>query len=545
MSYRIPSSFCTMCTINCSQELVGLLLSLSLHHTGAKTYIICDTKTKEKIMSMTPQPKLDIYWKTTLDKYTMYNRNQMEQMKIWSDFQMAKAEVIEFALENTNDTLFLDSDILILDKLYIESNDNDVQLGVSPQFVNDDIVKKTGYYNGGVLWTNQKSLPENWKKFTKTSRYYDQASIEDLTKIYNYFEFKDNYNLQTWRFIVGKEKGEQIASYLSVRNGKIFYKDSHLKFIHTHFNYNRFAAINNLFINKMTEAGLYREISIAYRIIHDKWIIQIPKQPMSGIWSHKNDSYRELAILLKAKNRDVDIELNKSVHCWLKPTILMYDRPTLLWINQEISKATMILLGNGDINVEGKQLNQFKKHIKPWIFWPRRPIILEKVLKDNGVLSWDDRKNTTVFIGNSENSVQEKFRFTNSKWEDVIDCYHNTKGNKHKFTQNDYLMELRKSRFGLCLRGYGSKCHREVELMAFGTVPIVTKEVSINSYYDPPVENIHYILVESPEQLKEKVSSITQDKWEEMSKACYDWYQKNVHSDNCWNNMIHNILYNV
>ena len=33
-----PSSFCTMCTYTCYKELIGLLLSLSIHHPGAKFY---------------------------------------------------------------------------------------------------------------------------------------------------------------------------------------------------------------------------------------------------------------------------------------------------------------------------------------------------------------------------------------------------------------------------------------------------------------------------------------------------------------------------
>jgi hypothetical protein len=104
-------------------------------------------------------------------------------------------------------------------------------------------------------------------------------------------------------------------------------------------------------------------------------------------------------------------------------------------------------------------------------------------------------------------------------------------------------MKLRNSKYGLCIRGYGSKCHREVELMAFGTVPIVTKEVSINSYLDPPVENVHYIKVDNKEEFKQKINSISQEKWIEISNACYEWYQRNVYSKNAWNNMISNILY--
>ena len=81
-----PSSFCTICTYTCYQELIGLLLSLSLHHTGATIYCMVDTKTKCEIERMTPQPKLNIVWKVSLDKYTGLNRQIMEQRGIIKEF---------------------------------------------------------------------------------------------------------------------------------------------------------------------------------------------------------------------------------------------------------------------------------------------------------------------------------------------------------------------------------------------------------------------------------------------------------------------------
>ena len=81
-------------------------------------------------------------------------------------------------------------------------------------------------------------------------------------------------------------------------------------------------------------------------------------------------------------------------------------------------------------------------------------------------------------------------------------------------------------------------------LCPFGTVPIITDEVSIDSYYDPPVENIHYFKVSNPQELENIVKNTDKTKWEFMSKSCYEWYQRNVHSDNAWNNMIQYILYN-
>ena len=540
-----PSSFSCICTSNCAFELIGLLLSLSVYHPNEKMYILCDTKTKEIVDIMTPQPKLQIKWFIELDEYDGMNRKMMEQKRIWDKFQMSKATVIAKALEFELDTLFLDGDIIITD--LIDDIDASKEIGVSPQFITQEHINKTGYYNGGMLWTKNKDVPNDWIEFTKTSRYFDQASIEDLTKKHSYFEFGENYNLQCWRLLLSDESPQQIANHItSLPNDKLYYKNKPLKFVHTHFLDQRFQQFNNLIIQHLSNAKMYKLLAIIYRVINNKWVLKIPKQPVQGLGRHNNDSYRELPILMKVQNKDVDVKYDdKTIHCWLEPNILTYDRPTLEWCNQEIVTSSVMLLGNGDVNVEGKQLKSKipNLNIKPWIFWPRKPMLLEKVLKTKGILTYGKRTNESIFIGNFENSVQEKFRKTDASWDTVLTEYHCTKGQQHKFTHEEYLMKLRESKYGLCLRGYGSKCHREVELMAFGTVPIVTPEVTVSSYMEPLIENVHYILVKTPEELKEKLANVSIDKWMKMSSACYEWYQRNVHSKNCWVNMIEHILY--
>ena len=140
--------------------------------------------------------------------------------------------------------------------------------------------------------------------------------------------------------------------------------------------------------------------------------------------------------------------------------------------------------------------------------------------------------------------MQNKFRLTNEDWKSAVTEYYCINGTNHKFTQNEYLQKLANSKYGLCLRGFGSKCHREIELMALGTIPLITPQVSITSYFSPPIENIHYLKVSNTLELKEKISKISNDKWLEMSVACQLWYTNNIHSSNCWQNMINNILYN-
>ena len=266
-------------------------------------------------------------------------------------------------------------------------------------------------------------------------------------------------------------------------------------------------------------------------MIHNKWILKVPKQPLAGPGYHKNDSYRELPLLMKINNDDVEVEYHdKTIHCWIEPNILTYDRPTLNWINNEVVSASLVLLGNGDVNLEGKQIMSRipSLNVKPWTFWPRKPMLLEKILEEHTILKFDQRPIESIFIGNIENQVQLNFR--SDKWENVVEEFHLSKGKEHKFTHKEYLHKLMYSKYGLFLRGYGSKCHREVELMALGCVPIITKHVNTSSYMNPMEEDVHFIYVDSPSELTNKINKITSEKWNEMSNACIKWYENNVHS---------------
>lgn len=547
----VPSSFATICTKQCKAELIGFLLSLSIHHRGAKVYIMCDKETKENVDRMSYMPELELCWSVSLDKYSNYNRDEMTKLGIWSEFQMAKSYILDIALEECNDCMFLDSDTIITDVM--NDVDDSKEIGVSPGFINEVTYRQVGYYNGGMLWTKNKEVPKLWRKYTETSRYFDQASIEDLVKHFTkgeekqYFEFGEEYNVQSWRFIVGAEPTNVVVSHLKhdVSKQKILYKSKPIKFIHTHFHEDRFRPINTMFLNVLKQAKMFKELLCISRMVNKKWIIQIPKQPMVGIARHKNDSFREIPLLLRKFHEDIDIILDdKSMHCKLHPNIILYDRPTLEWVNQEVPSCSLMLLGNGDIEKEGTTLKEKIPHfnVVPWTFWPRRPMLVESILEKHGTLSYDDREVESIFIGNYENVVQQKYRVTNDDWDKFIEEFHNTAGHVHKFTHEEYIMKLRTSKYGLCLRGYGSKCHREVELMAVGTVPIVTPEVSIKSYMDPPKENVHYIQVNNASEIPEKLKLISKEKWCEMSNECKNWYMRNVHSKKMWNSMIQYIF---
>lgn len=532
-----PSSFCCICTNKCVNETFSFLLSLSIHHENEKIYIMSDTESKNIIENNTPKLKLNIIWFIELDEYSNKNRDDMLKENKWTDFQMKKALIIEKVLQNEIDTFFMDTDIIILNP--IDDINKEKDLGVSPAYINKSDMEKVGYYNGGMIWIKNKTIPQKWIKYSETSRYHDQAAIDDLVKEYDYFELGENHNFQSWRFRLSEDK--KLHKYFKITDD-IYYKDKKLISIHTHFlQTGLHKDFNQFIIDQIVKAKKYKEILCIFRILNNgKWLIHLPKQPNKGIFNHNNDSYREL---LKLYKEDLDIIEHQSGHIWLYPSVILYDRPTLEWINNEVLQANLLLLGNGDINKEGLELQNKGFNIQPWIFWPRNPKLYEKILAKEVLEDNKVRNIESIFIGNYENPVQEKYRI-GEDWKDVISEFHITRGTEHKFTAEEYIMKLRDSKYGLCLRGYGSKCHREVECMGMGCVPIITENVSIKSYINPPIENVHYIYVKNPEELKEKISKISEKKWKIMSDNCIEWYNINIHSKNSWKLTIENIFYN-
>lgn len=532
-----PSSFCTIATKSCSYELVGLILSLSIHHPNAKLYIICDTYTKEYIKKLTPLPKLKIRMYNELDEYTNLDRKIMEERGIFLDFLLNKMTIMKKALDYSDDTLFLDSDIVLFSP--VKDIDKKKRLGVSKQYLVRELLEETGYYNAGMIWTNSKTVCNDWKLYTKTkSRYFEQASIEKLVNKHSSFTFGEESNVQCWRYIFN-DKPEPFEKYInSSPDGSIKYKGKELVCIHTHFRDKRFTKFNNLIMRHLSIAKRYKEMLVISRFINEKWIIKIP------INRHL-DSFRELSMLMEEKSNDVSIVKTREHHCWLLPNILLYDWDTLEWCDKEVYNASLLLLGNGDINNEGKLITKNTSvHVKPWIYWPRYPRLLEDIVNKNTPLRYSERSIDSIFIGNIENSVQQHHREPFIKeWSEAVHLFDCTMGKIHKYSPNDYLHKLRNSRYGLCIRGYGSKCHREMELMAFGTVPIVTQDVTTSSFMEPLIENKHFFKVSSPSEFKKIVDTTHKEKWRRMSEACREWYMRNIYSTNAWQNMINHILY--
>lgn len=310
-----PASFCSMATESCWEELYGLLLSLSFHHPNESVFLIVDTITKTNIERATPRLKLDIRWSVLLDEYTGLDRNKMNAISptYWTEFQLKKADIMKLALDECPDTLYLDSDMIVLGE--INDVDNTKSLGVSPHYINTPSCEACGFFNAGFIWTNTAQVIQDWIKYTKHSRYHEQASIEDLVRNYSYFEFGENYNFSWWRVFQSDDYPQQIMSYLKKNDttGIINYKGKPLKVIHTHFKQSHSGkdavvqAFNSLIINFLTssKANYYKHLIAINKIITVNWILEIPE----SFYTDNLELYKQIFL-----GKDVIYRVDKSIN---------------------------------------------------------------------------------------------------------------------------------------------------------------------------------------------------------------------------------------
>ncbi len=262
--------------------------------------------------------------------------------------------------------------------------------------------------------------------------------------------------------------------------------------------------------------------------------LYIPRKSLTGFFSHAGDSFREMIDLWMEKGYVDLVEDPKAVQLWLGGIgkTLLYDRPTLDWLYTAPSDEQsweLALFGNPPPSDSGGPS-------KSWFFWPRRPRLVEEcVAKGIPKTSWNERSKSLVFYGKIENKVQEKRRKL-FDWSSVCDEYVmvNGESSPYPFTQMQYLEHLGQAKFGLCLAGYGKKCHREVECMAMGCVPVVTMDVDMENYANPPQEGLHYIRITKPEDVETSVKAISPERWQGMSDACQTWWKENASAEGSW-----------
>jgi len=264
-------------------------------------------------------------------------------------------------------------------------------------------------------------------------------------------------------------------------------------------------------------------------------VITLPSN-MTGIHMHSGDSFRAMIQLWKERGY-CKIELASTPFCWWGQIgeTLLYDRDTMKWMDLESPSYKLALIGNPSTT---NNLRQSK-----WSYWSRHPHLVEAVHP----LSWKDRTIVSLFLGRIENGVQKKHRET-ADWKSAVElfeCPIDSTGGPYKYSPSEYLDQLCKAKFGLCLAGFGQKCHREIEYYACGTVPIATPECDMTGYLHPPVEGVHYFRASTPEDVRRIIATTSRATWEHMSLAGRSWWREYASAEGLFRltvNRIHKCL---
>ena len=285
------ASVCTISTLECYKEFRLFYRSLRHHEPTLPLYILCTRALVEEIKKWDNVRKegkgntrSSVLSHTTflpgLDHYGAINRPHMEKTPgiryktLHEDFMMEKATVLRHALQNHENTIFMDSDIVTLQPFPsppstygrlnhsrskdMQATENDMVLGLSPHHIREEDEALFGKYNGGWVFTNNRETPQQWEESTHTSRYFDQAALETLAeniehKYGTLWLFPPQCNFGYWRLFQSFEpltilekfslrveskadaKNPGCGGLEQQENRSIFYDGQRLQSVHTHF----------------------------------------------------------------------------------------------------------------------------------------------------------------------------------------------------------------------------------------------------------------------------------------------------------------------
>lgn len=236
----------TLANKNAIQDLDIFLFSLNLWNNllTTKIYIFCDTYVSEWVKSSYPLLRIETI--VTLDKYDGLNRKQMERMKghpfltVWCDLMAEKISLLQhiFQNEDTTDGIFLmDADICFLGPL--PTIPVGTKLALSPHEICARDTARFGHYNGGFLWTCDPNIPQAWANATVTSRYFEQAALEDVSIPYKenntFYAFPTTINYGWWRLLQGSESADTLQKLWNIHEGILSIGTKPLQSIHTHW----------------------------------------------------------------------------------------------------------------------------------------------------------------------------------------------------------------------------------------------------------------------------------------------------------------------
>ena len=261
-----PSVVATLATGSAISDLKLFLFTLELWNPVPPTvYLLCDSAIESENLAY----KGKIHLRNSLNPYSGLKRAEMEDspgktQNQWTDFMLEKTTLLEWALSEQPNVLFCDSDICFMGPLF--EIPEGTTLAVSQHQIRPKDEARFGTYNGGMIWVTDKSQIYLWRVATETSRYYEQAAIEDVAAAAtNLYEIPRTENYGWWRLWQGVKPANELLTEWSMNwganNSGIMIGGQPLGSIHTHFGEVRDAATlqyNKWVLNWLAKLKMHR-----------------------------------------------------------------------------------------------------------------------------------------------------------------------------------------------------------------------------------------------------------------------------------------------
>jgi hypothetical protein len=226
-------------------DLVIFVKTLEVWHPDATLYVLTDSVTKIGDIRF----KGTMHVRVALDAYRGLNRKAMEGLPgriydtLFKDYTYEKADVIEWAFSlgavGDKGVWFMDSDITHLAPL--PDIPSSTTLALSPHYIRESDCRLYGKYNAGYFWLRDPSLVSAWRSAGFTSRFFEQAALEDIAVAAGsgLYEFPIQVNFGWWRMFQGLIPPAEVQASLSFNRADtsvgLRYKGVPLQSIHTHW----------------------------------------------------------------------------------------------------------------------------------------------------------------------------------------------------------------------------------------------------------------------------------------------------------------------
>jgi hypothetical protein len=232
-----------------------LLFTLDLFHGDDQIdlYVLTNSIMVPNILKLKTSRRkknvCNIHTLTTLDKYGSYDRKMMEARpgivydSQYKDFTMEKATAIECSLRESagaDGVWFLNANVCLTAPL---PDPGDSEIALSPNYIREGDERLYGHYNAGFLWIarkNAENLIRLWRGATHGSRFFEQASLEDVAReagSKQEFGIQDNFGW--WRLVQSSDPPDIIRSRLGYKRDSktsgITFDGVALRSLHTHW----------------------------------------------------------------------------------------------------------------------------------------------------------------------------------------------------------------------------------------------------------------------------------------------------------------------